>query len=158
MFKKGDIVYHDDFKFLDGTKDQKIKRPCLVLFSVVLEDGEYVCTCPFTSQVNTFNKRPYNYQFVPYVIYNYKKLNFIKLNCASIYKGESTHSTGMKLDSKTVNSVVQKLIVNKDSYPNIELYDFIVKYFEYSKLFDILEEKEIKKQLTMVKKQKRCRI
>ncbi len=68
MLKKGEIVYHDNLVFANNDVDKKKNRPCIVLFELVLEGKEYVCTCPLTSQVRKFNKHPNKFIFLPDVI------------------------------------------------------------------------------------------
>lgn len=77
MFKSGEIVYHDELYFEDKILDSKYKRPCVVLYEIEIDGIKYVCTCPLTSQIKTFNKKPQNYVLIPTVIYNYRKVLLI---------------------------------------------------------------------------------
>ena len=87
MFKKGEIVYHDNLIFSDGCIDKKEKRPCIVLFEFYLNDIGYVCTVPITSSVKSFNKKNgyKSHRLISQTIYSYKKL-YIKyiLICINI--------------------------------------------------------------------------
>lgn len=140
MFQKGQIVYHDFVYFKDGKVDGKIRRPCVVLFS--LEHGEkvYVCTCPFTSQVKTFNKRPYLYKLIGEQIYSYKKLSFANLESTHLYPIEETHLTPYTLSEATVNSIIEAIfnLPNKDHNINT-----IISFLTYDKLFRELEQREM---------------
>lgn len=148
MFEIGDIVYHDKLVFSDKTKDGKKNRPCIVLFSIFKNNQGYVCTCPLTSHVKTFNKRPYNYLFIPEVVYNYRKLNFAKLNDVNFYKEENTHHTGIKVDIDIVKLLKNKIII-RENKNQVALYNEVRKYLNYIELFEYIENQEIKKQIKL---------
>lgn len=148
MYKTGDVVYHDELYFNDKIKDNKKKRPCVVLFETTIDNKEYVCTCPLTSQVKTFNKNHNNYIFIPQVIYKYEKLSFAKVNSTSLKLLDNTHSTSISVDDRTVLLIKRKILTHE--YENME----DVKYhliLNEQKL--ISEEKELKKERKNLRKE-----
>lgn len=76
----GDIVNLERLVFKDGEVDKKINRPCIFLFSEVINEKEHAYIMPITSQIKTFNKNSGKYVFIPEIIYRYKKLSFAKLD------------------------------------------------------------------------------
>lgn len=139
MFEKGRIVYHDHLIFGDNEIDTKNKRPCVVLFSIEQDGKKYVCTCPFTSQVKTFNKKPNLYKFIPEQIYEYKKLSFAKLDSVRFYSERETHATPYILDEQIVDSIIESFYRMKKRNTRIEEIKY---YLEYERLFSELEQKE----------------
>ena len=93
MFNKGDIVYHKQVIFGNKVLDQKEKRPCVVLFEVEHNGNKYVCTCPFTSQIRTFNKRPNRYKLISEPVYSYKKISFAHIGSTRLYLVNETYKT-----------------------------------------------------------------
>ena len=156
MFNKGDIVYHDQVIFQDNVLDDKKRRLCVVLFSLERGDKKYVCTCPFTSQVHTFNKRPKNYKFMSEPIYNYHKLSFAKINSARLYLEKETHKTKYKLSSEIVDSISDKILSLNLNHKQKQL-EIIQDLLKYEKLFLQLEKREEKKLLKQQRKEKRRR-
>lgn len=77
---------------------KKSNRPCVVLFSIKREDRYLICTAPLTSSVKSFNKYPSRYCFVPEVIYNYRKLNFVNLENISLHSERDTFSTDIRIE------------------------------------------------------------
>ena len=154
MFEKGRIVYHDKVIFGDNQVDLKNKRPCVVLFSVEYNGKAYVCTCPFTSQVKSFNKHPEYYQFISEQIYDYRKLSFAKLNSIRLYPVEETHNTPYILDETIVDSIVNSYL----KMPLKKEDDYIskIKYLlGYDQLFSELEKREISKTKKLERNNKR---
>lgn len=149
LFKFGDVVYHDDYEFKDNIKDEKKNRPCIVLFSTVDDTGEYVCTCPLTTSVKSFNKKPNNYILLSESVYNYKKLCFVKLLDTSLIPISKTHYTGITLNedetTRVLNSIINRYITNKDDIKT-------QKYLMYLKLFIELDNKEKKAAKKLYKK------
>lgn len=144
MFEKGRIVYHDKVIFGDNQIDLKQKRPCVVLFSTEYDGKSYVCTCPFTSQVKSFNRHPECYEFISEQIYEYRKLSFAKLDSIRLYPIEETHRTPYVLDETIVDSIVNAYF----RMPIKEENDYMnkIKYLlEYDMLFSELEKREILK-------------
>lgn len=113
MFKSGDIVYHDELYFKDKVLDHKRNRPCVVLYEIEMDGINYVCTCPLTSQIKTFNRNPKNYVLIPTVVYNYKKISFANISNAGLRKSEDTHKTSIPLDEVTVSIIKEKIIKSK---------------------------------------------
>ena len=113
MFKSGEIVYHDELYFEDKILDSKNKRPCVVLYEIEIDGINYVCTCPLTSQIKTFNKKPQNYVLIPTVIYNYRKISFANISNTRLRKFENTHKTNIPLDEVTVSLIKQRIIKSK---------------------------------------------
>lgn len=152
MFRKGDIVYHKQVIFEDGVVDQKEKRPCVVLFELERNNQRYVCTCPFTSQVRSFNKKPHRYKLIAESIYSYKKLSFAKITSTRLYLEEETYETNCSLPIDEVNDICLKLIALNTKKENLKE---IKKFLEYEKLFEKLEEIEKAKILKKKKTEKR---
>lgn len=150
MYKTGQIVYHDELYFCDNEKDQKKKRPCVVLFETTIDDNIYVCTCPLTSRVKAFNKNHNNYIFIPQVIYKYETLSFAKVNSTSLKTLENTHPTNISVDEKTVIMIKQKILTH--NYKNLE---DVKHYLILNEQKEIEEEKELKKQRKNLRKELR---
>ena len=138
--ERGDIVYHDELIFIDNTKDNKKKRPCVVLFSETKEDGEYICSIPLTSKVKTFNKHPNNYVFIPQTVYDYKTLSFARLDGAVFNKIDNVHDTGLKINQETIKCILEKIDKIKVESRKRKKYKHIKKVLKYIDLFDKLEK------------------
>ena len=115
MFKSGEIVYHDELYFENEILDSKNKRPCVVLYEIEIDGINYVCTCPLTSQIKTFNKKPQNYVLIPSVIYNYRKISFANISNTGLRKFENTHKTYIPIDEGTISIIKQRIIKSKIS-------------------------------------------
>lgn len=100
---------------------------------------KYVCTCPFTSQVKSFNRNPNIYKFIPEQIYKYKKLSFAKLDSIRFYLEEETHPTPYLLDEQMVDSIIESFYRMKKRNTRIEEIKY---YLEYERLFSQLEQRE----------------
>ncbi len=149
MFKIGDVVYHDELYFKDGCKDTKQNRPCIVIYNNSEEN--YVLTIPLTSQIKSFNKKNLNYFFIPDVIYNYRKLNFVKLDNINKSSYDNTHEIGISINIDLVEKILLKLKRNnKTKY--VELIDLIIESINIEKN---KEEKEEKKQKKLERQLKR---
>lgn len=122
MFKLGEIVYHDHLYFNDGIKDNKQNRPCIVIYSN--DATKTVITIPLTSSIKSFNRKNNNYVFIPYIIYNYHKLNFVKIDSILKNSYNNTHSTQMILDNQTLLKILNKSLAN---YKN-QKYNQIIQY------------------------------
>ncbi len=109
MFEPGNIVYHDKLVFNDRKVDNKKKRPCVVLFSKTIDDKEYICTCPLTSKIKTFNRFPKKYCLIKEVVHNYRKLSFASISNISLKEEKNTHYTNENVDKTTVDSIRNKL-------------------------------------------------
>lgn len=131
MFNEGDIVYHDNLYFQNKILDNKKNRPCIVLYEIEIDGINYICTCPLTSQIKSFNKKPQNYVLIPDIIYNYKKISFANISSVGLRKEENTHKTNIPIN-KTVVSLIKNKIMNSK----------------------ISELKEIKQQLLQIEKEK----
>lgn len=131
MFNEGDIVYHDNLYFQNKILDNKKNRPCVVLYEIEIDGINYVCTCPLTSQIKSFNKKPQNYVLIPDIIYNYKKISFANISSVGLREEENTHKTNIPIN-KTVVSLIKNKIMNSK----------------------ISELKEIKQQLLQIEKDK----
>lgn len=147
MIKPGDIVWHDNLIFNDKFKDQKEKRPCIVLFTFDDKDGErQICTCPVTSSVKTFNKNPNKYLLITDVIYNYHKFSFAKLDDINFYPISETHSTGITVDMKNVDDILKRANKNSNKFSDLEKYKLLQRMLLYLTVFKQIEEKELKRQ------------
>lgn len=131
MFNEGDIVYHDNLYFQNKILDNKKNRPCIVLYEIEIDGINYVCTCPLTSQIKSFNKKPQNYVLIPDIIYNYKKISFANISSVGLRKEENTHKTNIPIDKIVVSLIKNKIMNSK-----------------------ISELKEIKQQLLQIEKEK----
>lgn len=152
MFNKGDIVYHKQVIFGNKVLDQKEKRPCVVLFEVEHNGNKYVCTCPFTSQIRTFNKRPNRYKLISEPVYSYKKISFAHIGSTRLYLVNETYKTNHSLPIDDVNEIIFKLLTlntKKDILKEIK------KYLEYDLLFEKIEQKERRKLEKEKKREKR---
>ena len=125
MFKKGEIVYHDDLVFIDGVKDPKKGRPCIVLFELVVGTVPSVLTCPVTSNMKGFNKCPDNYLLVPSTLYHYHKLSFAKTDNFVIKPLSQTHSEGIYVSEDFVDKIIDRLKCSeREEYEILKNYIF----------------------------------
>lgn len=153
MYKIGDIVYFNHIIFSDGIKDNKKKRPCVVLCSYNEFERESILFCmPLTSKISSFNKNYDNYMFISNVIYDYKKLSFIKLDNLFIKNACDAHDTGMTLNEENIASLKSRIINYKTKK---EIYKFLLKALEYNELLEQKEKKELKKQRKLERTLKR---
>lgn len=150
MYKIGEIVYHDELYFRDGNKDGKSNRPCIIVYDNELE--EYVLTIPLTSKVETFNKKNYNYYFIPDVIYNYRKLNFVKLDNINKETYNNTHTTNHYINMEQVERILNKMRNNINNKNYTELIDLVIESLNSNKK---QEEKKQEKQRKLERKLKR---
>lgn len=150
MFKIGEIVYHGTLYFSDGQKDNKKNRPCIVIYNN--PDKKYVITIPITSAIKSFNKRNQNYSFIPHIIYNEKKLNFVKINNILKNNYDNTHTTSMIIDRETLMSILNKALTLKS---NSKFHDLLIDIIENIK-FEEKEQKRIKK-LEKINKKKQAK-
>lgn len=150
MFKKGEIVYHDNLIFSDGCIDKKEKRPCIVLFEFYLNDIGYVCTVPITSSVKSFNKKNgyKNHRLISQTIYSYKKLSFYKIDTLSINPIDETHKTNIALCDDEIK-MLEKNIVSYEykRILDILIKNFIVKQNKEEKKLKKIKRKELKREI-----------
>lgn len=123
MFKKGEIVYHDEIVFLDGILDTIKKRSCIVLFELEFNGNLYCVTCPISSQINNFNKHPDKFLLVTEVVYSYHRLNFAKIDHFFLKSVNETHKTGRFVSEICTDKIIEKLKESK-----IEEYAFLRNY------------------------------
>lgn len=123
MFKKGEVVYHDDLVFLNGVKDKKRCRPCIVLFELVVGTTNCVLTCTVTSNIDKFNKYPNEFLLVPSPLYHYHKLSFAKTDSFALKPFYQTHSTGIYVSEDFVDKIIDRLKTS-----NIEEYEILKNY------------------------------
>lgn len=154
MIEKGKIVYHDQVIFGDNQIDNKKNRPCIVLFSIDTKEKSYVCTCPLTSQVRSFNKDSRRKKFIPEQIYHYKKLNFAKLDSVRLYPIEEIHETCYSISDECVEYIINSILNMKLSIKEKRL-NIIKQLLQYEKLFIELEQREINHQKRLNKNEKR---
>lgn len=141
MFKKGEVVYHDDLVFLDGVKDPKKDRPCIVLFELVVGTTNCVLTCPMTSQLKQFNKFPNKHMLVPCTVYNYHKFSFAQINRFILKPLSQTHSAGIFVEETFVDKIIEKL--KESNTPEYEiLKNYVLKNEEI--LFSKVKQKSKK--------------
>lgn len=150
MFKKGDIVYHENIVFSNGMIDNKKKRPCLVLFIVEIEEEQIICTVPLTSQVKSLNKRPNDYYLMPEIIYNYTKLSIANIKETNFHQLEDTYDTGLSLGEETTNAIINK--IKKSKSPKLKNVN---KFLSYIELFNVLDKKEEKKSSKQLRNMRR---
>jgi len=110
MFEKGDIVYHKRLVFSDGKQDNRKNRPCIVLFKFDINGKEYVCTCPLTNSIDSFNKfSTDSYHMISQPVYHYKKISFAQINTLIIQRTKDTGHTGCHLNSEDFDIIVSKI-------------------------------------------------
>lgn len=152
MYKLGDIVYFEHLYFKDGFKDNKKNRPCVVLASYEKGENSYIFCMPLTSKISAFNEKPYNYMVISNIIYNYKKLSFVKLDNLFEINEVHAYDTGMSLCEENIKSLKDRIL----SYNNRnKLYQLLKKVIKHQDLIDEKEEKERKKQKRLEKTLKR---
>lgn len=156
MYEMGEIVCHNNLKFNDNSYDQKSNRPCVVLFCIKREDRYLICTAPLTSSVKAFNKYPSRYCFVPEVIYNYRKLNFVNLENISLHSERDTISTDIHIGKTEALKIIDRFKKYKPYTENLKnMYDEIINYIKYIELLEKVEEKEKRKEEKLARKLKR---
>ncbi len=153
MFQRGQIVYHNQVIFKNNILDTKSKRPCVVLLSVEYGENTYVLTCPFTSKVRTFNKKPDTYKFISEQLYSYKKLCFANIESTRLYPLEETHETPFSVSEETVNSIISAIYNLSDIDTNMTIVKTLLAY---DHLFAELEQSDINrtKKLERINKRK----
>lgn len=150
MFNEGDIVYHDNLYFQNRTLDNKKNRPCIVLYEIEINGINYICTCPLTSQIKSFNKKPQNYVLIPDIIYNYKKISFANISSVGLRKEEDTHKTNIPIDKKVVSLIKDKIMNSKISELK-EIKQQLLQ-IENDKEKSIKNQKKLSKQLKIEKR------
>lgn len=153
MFMPGNIVYHDKLIFNDNSIDRKKKRPCVVLYSININDIEFICTCPLTSQIRTFNKHPKNYTLIKEVVYNYKKLNFANISNIGLHSSKNTHYTNINVDDLTVSNIRKRL--KQYDGDGIKSLEKIKEYLEKVELEEETKDKEQKRLNKKLRKENR---
>lgn len=148
MFKLGEIVYHNELHFLDKIMDNKRNRPCIVIFND--EINQKVITIPLTTKINSFNKHYNNYVFIPHIIYNYRKLNFVKIDNLLVNEYCNTHSTNMILDKETLLHILKKALTNSQN----KKYEMIIED-NIHKIETLIKQEE--KEKKHIKKLERTR-
>lgn len=150
MFNEGDIVYHDNLYFQNKIPDNKKHRPCIVLYEIEINGINYICTCPLTSQIKSFNKKPQNYVLIPEVIYNYKKISFANISSVGLRKEEDTHKTNIPIDKKVVSLIKDKIMNSKIS--DLKEIKQQLLQIENDKEKSIKNQKKLSKQLKNAKR------
>lgn len=145
MFNEGDIVYHDNLYFQNKILDNKKNRPCVVLYEIEIDGINYICTCPLTSQIKSFNKKPQNYVLIPDIIYNYKKISFANISSVGLRKEEDTHKTNIPIDKKVVSLIKDKIMNSKIS--NLKEIKQQLLQIENDKEKSIKNQKKLSKKL-----------
>ena len=157
MFEIGEIVYHDYFIFNDGEMlDPKENRPCIVLFTFNYNDRSIVCTCPLTTNIESFNKHPGKYIFIPEVIYNEKKLSFLNLENISLHEDTCTYKTDIRVSKDVVDNIIFRFRGYSPKSDKLKIiYSDIIKVLDYIQLFDDLECEMLKNENKKEKLNKR---
>lgn len=145
----GDIVTVKNLYFSDNTKDEKINRPLLFLFSFNFKNREYALICPISSQIKTFNKHHENYFFLPEAIYNYKKLSFVNTKEFICVKYDKLINTNIKINQKYIPLILNKL---KKHLTFKKWHEY---FLYYGILFNELEVNKKKKNTHNFKKEYR---
>lgn len=155
MFEGGSIVYHDSI-FLNGsTNDNMEHRPCVVLFNIQRYNENWVCTCPLSGQIKSFNKNPKKYCFIPEIAYKTFRLDFAKLDDVNFYRERETHHTGIIISDDVTKKIRTRI---KQYDKETDLFRITKLYLEYLELFEELEEKEKEKLKRKEKKLKRQKL
>ena len=156
MFEMGEVVCHKNLKFNDDNYDQKINRPCVVLFSIQRGERSLICTAPLTSSVKQFNKRPSRYCLIPEVIYNYRKLNFVNLENISLHTEHDTESVNIHIAKEDAYTIIERFKRYKPHTENLKsMRDEIINYISYIELFDKIDTRNTLKEERQIRKLKR---
>ena len=147
MIKKGSIVYFESFVFQRDIKDNKLKRPCIVL---EMTPDEVICV-PLTSQIKSFNNYNYKYCFIPTVIYNYKKMSFASLENLTVRNIEEANETGIEVSEEIVERIINK--INENNY--LLQSKYIEKLNKVYQEHQAEEKHQKKLQKQMLRRQKR---
>lgn len=146
MFGLGDIVYNNNLIFGDNMVDKKSNRPCIVLFEAKNKNKTYVGSCPLTSNLRSFNKKPDNYTLLSEPLKHYNQLSFVKLNSINISPLQNLRDTGMSISQKEAERILKLFLSNlsNPSFENLNLKDCkeFKQILTYLNLFIELEEKE----------------
>lgn len=121
MYSFGDVVYFDKLYFADNKKDEKEKRPCIVLGEFEVKKILYLFLAPLTTSIRQFNKRKGEYLLLSVPIYNHK-LSFIKMQDLIIEKASLAHETGIKInkvDEKFIKTAIKNGIDDNIYYEQI---------------------------------------
>ena len=141
--KVGNIVYFDNLVFSDGVKDDKKRRPCIVLANYDYNDKKYLFCVPVTSSIRSFNKKNYNHMLIPEPIYNYKKLCFAKIDNLFMQEEVYANYTNIILGDVSMNQIKRKIM----EYPsNNLLYQIMRDLINIEKL-DSKKSKKLQKNI-----------
>lgn len=149
MYKPGDIVCFNNIIFKDGVKDNKNNRPCIVISSFSEFQGEVILFCmPLTSNVKTFNKHPDRYALISQVLYNEKRLSFVKVDNLFLKNEVDAIDTGITISKENIDIIYRKISIFAQKEKEYALLDRLIKYQQ------MVIEKE-KKRNSKIKKLKR---
>lgn len=124
--KTGDIVKVENFEFLDGNYDEDFERMCIILFKESINNENIYCLCPVVGQVDSYNRNPQNYYFLPITNKKMKKLYFAKLNSAVYLPEHKLGKITAILDNVTMIRLMQKMEQNVNSYGFTEYYEDVM--------------------------------
>lgn len=127
-------------------KDNKENRFSVVLFEFILNNEEYVCSCPITNHIQTMKNFSKNSLYIPFQILDDKKYCSVKLDSVYFYpKGDITE-TGLDLNNDTILKIYNKII-------DLDSNDLVLN----SEQLNILKENIIKISKNIEKEQKRIK-
>ena len=128
MYKFGDLVYFDELYFSKNTKDEKDKRPCVVLCNHKDKDGnDMLYICEVTSRVNKVNKYPNSYTLISKNIKYYGVLSFIKHSYPFLVKNEGVHPMNISLDDVDKERILDKFTKLSEVSKNSNKFKYILE-------------------------------
>lgn len=128
MFEAGDIIIKKETIINGRVEKNNTRRLSVVLFSENIDGNEILCTCPIISNYKSSFKHPGNYCYIPYLIYDDKKLSTVKITDISFCDTDGVISTGLKLAAEDMGKVYSKINDYEVSESDKYLYDNIKEH------------------------------
>ena len=147
MIQSGMIVRQDYTMIRDRLDQHNRERLSVVLYSDIIDDKEYVATCPITRSYSSVKKWPDNYCYVGYMVYDLNRLSIVKINDLKLYPINVVHPTGIIVEDETLKKIYRSIMNFKEPCEKQELYGLVRDYIESNKLAESLKEEKRRKKL-----------
>lgn len=147
MFEAGDIIIKKETIINGRIEKNNPRRLSVVLFSENIDGNEILCTCPIISNYKSSFKHPGNYCYVPYLIYDDKKLSTVKITDISFCDTDGVISAGLKLTAEDMSKVYNKIINFEATESTKYLYDNIKEHISKVNFFGVEKMKKRKSKI-----------
>lgn len=153
MFEVGDIIIKKETIVNGRVEKNNQRRLSVVLFSENIDGNEILCTCPIINNYKSAFKSPSNYCYIPYLIYDNKKLSTVKIDDISFCDTNGISATGLRLNADYMNKVYSKINDFESSESTRCLYDNIKEHISKINLSNIKRAK--KREAKIFRKERR---